>query len=127
MTEKTLPEHVAQALAKAEKIAGWLAESKATDVMVLNVHRLSSVTEAMVLATAASARQAQGLTDRLMQHLAEEKIECLGQEGYQSAAWILVDLNDVLVHIFLPDTRTFYNIEGLWAEGKPFSLPSPGK
>ena len=47
-----------------------------------------------------------------------EKIEYLGMEGYKNGQWILVDLNDVVVHVLLNDVRSFFNLEGLWSKAK---------
>lgn len=108
---------------KAKAVAGWLHDKKAIDVRAIDVRGLSPITEALVIATATSVRHAQGLANHLLDTVAEEKLEYLGMEGFQQGAWILVDLNDVLVHIFQADNRGFYNIEGLWSEGKPIELP----
>ena len=63
-------------------------------------------------------RHAQALTDALL-HLAKERgIASLGLEGYQTGAWVLLDFNDIIVHVFQEDLRSFYNIEGLWSEGR---------
>lgn len=108
---------------KAKVVAGWLRDKKAIDVRAIDVRGLSPITEAFVVATATSVRHAQGLANHLLDRIAEEKLEYLGMEGFPQGAWILVDLNDVLVHIFQADNRGFYNIEGLWSEGKPIELP----
>jgi ribosome-associated protein len=50
----------------------------------------------------------------------------LGMEGYQAGSWILLDLNDVLVHVFQDGSRSFYNLEGLWAEAREVELALPG-
>lgn len=108
---------------KVKLVAGWLRDRKAIDVQAIDVRGLSPITEALVVATATSVRHAQGLANAILDQVAEENLEYLGMEGFQQGAWILVDLNDVLVHIFQADNRKFYNIEGLWSEGEPIELP----
>lgn len=108
---------------KARLVAGWLREKKAKDLVALDVSRICTVTEVMVLATAGGVRQAQALADHLLARCAENRIAFLGMDGYKTGQWILVDLNDVLAHIFLEDARSFYNLEGLWSEGDAVALP----
>lgn len=108
---------------KVRLVALWLMEKKAKDLTALDVSKVCSVTEAMIVATAANMRQAQALADHVLAKCKEEKFPFLGMDGYKTGQWILVDLNDVLVHIFMEDARGFYNIEGLWAEGGEIALP----
>lgn len=110
---------------KVRLVAGWLVDKKAQDVTALDISRVCTVTEAMIVATVTSARQAQAMADHVLTQCAENKISFLGMDGYKSGQWVLVDLNDVLVHIFMEESRTFYNLEGLWSEGLPIDLPAP--
>ena len=109
---------------KVRAVAVWLDEKKAVDIAALDVRELSSITEALVLASATSTRHAQGLARHLMDKVNETGMEYLGMEGFKEGVWILVDLNDVLVHVFLDDAREFYDLEGLWSEGTPIELSS---
>lgn len=108
---------------KVRRVATWLLEKKAKDLTALDVSAVCTVTEAMIVATAGNVRQAQTLADHVLARCGEENISFLGMDGYKTGQWILVDLNDVLVHIFMDEARQFYNIEGLWAEGKDIPLP----
>lgn len=108
---------------KAKTVATWLRDKKAIDIIALDVRGISPITESLVVATASSVRHAQGLANHILDKVSEEKLEYLGMEGSQQGSWILIDLNDVLVHIFQTDNRQFYNIEGLWSEGTPIELP----
>ncbi len=108
---------------KIEQIATWLADKKATAITALDVRGISPLTEAMIFVTARSARHAQALADEVMQRLAEKKWEYLGVEGLQAGQWVLVDCNDVIVHIFLDEMRSLYNVEGLYSKASAFVLP----
>lgn len=108
---------------KAKTVATWLRDKKATDIRAIDVRGISPITETIVVVTATSVRHAQGLANHILDKVGEEKLEYLGMEGFQQGNWILIDLNDVLVHIFQADNRHFYNIEGLWSEGNPIELP----
>lgn len=114
---------------KAAIVASWLADKKAKDILALDVATLSPICEAMVVASASNVRQAKALADHVLERCGEEGFSYLGMEGYRLGQWVLLDLNDVLVHIFQDEFRSFYNVEGLWSEAEPIPLlPSqPGK
>ena len=101
---------------KAKLVAGWLDDKQAENIVVMDVAQLSSVTDMTLVVSARGAKHAKALADHVLDRAAAESIEFLSMEGRQTGEWILVDLNDVLVHIFLSDLREFYNIEGMWAE-----------
>jgi ribosome-associated protein len=108
---------------KVRLVATWLYEKKAKDLVALDLTKVCTVTESMIVATAANIRQAQAMADHVLSMCALEGFSFLGMDGYKTGQWILVDLNDVFVHIFMDEFRQFYNIEGLWSEGKEIPLP----
>jgi ribosome-associated protein len=108
---------------KIEQIVTWLADKKGTNIKALDVRGLSPLTETMVFVTARSAKHAQSLADEVMQRLAENKWEFFGVEGMQAGQWVLVDCNDVIVHVFLDETRSLYNVEGLYSKAEGLELP----
>ncbi|MDK2956907.1 MAG: hypothetical protein PWQ57_2403 [Desulfovibrionales bacterium] len=103
---------------KAQLAAYWLDQAKAANVVALDVEGVCPIAEAMVIATASSARHAKGLADRLTELFSEHNLEFLGIEGFRGGEWILLDCNDVVVHIFQDETRRLYDLEGLWSEAK---------
>lgn len=109
---------------KAVLAASWLLEKKAKDVVALDVETINPICEAIVVASAANVRQAKALADHVLARCGEMGISYRGMEGYRVGQWVLLDLNDVMIHVFLDELRPFYNIEGLWAEGKPIPLPA---
>ncbi|MEA4858078.1 MAG: ribosome silencing factor [Solidesulfovibrio sp.] len=125
MPDKKSASNALSAVDKAVLVAAWLAEKKAKDILALDVAPFNPVCEAMVVASAASLRQAKALADHVLERCGEHGFSYLGMEGYRHGQWVLLDLNDVMVHIFQEDLRPFYNIEGLWAEGKRIALPAP--
>ncbi len=104
---------------KARLVCAWLDDKQAGNIKALDVRGISQVTDVIVLATARTGRHAQALADHVLDMAGSENIEYLGMEGYKGAEWVLMDLNDVVVHIFQSEVRSFYNLEGLWAEGIP--------
>lgn len=96
-----------------------LEDLKGVDIKVLDVHEKSNVTDIMVVVAGNSTRQVKALANNVV-----EKVKALGQqplgvEGEQDSSWMLVDLGDVVVHVMLPETRDFYNLEKLWGEDAP--------
>jgi ribosome-associated protein len=91
-----------------------LQDHKATDIHCLDVSHLTSMMDYMIVATGRSGRHVRALGDALIESCKERGIEVLGTEGQDAAEWLLVDLVDVVVHVMLPRTREFYEIEKLW-------------
>jgi ribosome-associated protein len=122
MHKKPLPPATAR---KALSIAAWLKDKKGEEISILDLSGTSPVAEVMLIVTAQGARHAQALADWLLKNLAESGQTYLGMEGYREARWILVDCNDVLVHIFQDDSRRFYDLDGLWSESPPVASGDP--
>ena len=101
---------------KAEILAAWLEEHKARDLVVLDLRNKSSLTDCVVLATVSSVRQGQSLAEGLLALCRDQNFEFFHIEGQATGQWILVDLNDVVIHLFQEDTRSVYNLEGLWRD-----------
>lgn len=109
---------------KIGQLALWMADKKATNIQAFDLRGISPLTEAMLVVTVRSARHAQALAGDLVLFLAENNWEHLGVEGGQHGQWVLVDGNDVIVHIFQEEARALYNMEGLHSKAKPFALPA---
>lgn len=92
-----------------------LEELKAHDIHVLDVRRIASFTDLMIVASGTSTRHVRSIADKVVEQCAAAGIRPLGVEGQQEAEWVLVDLNDIVVHVMLPQTRDFYNLEKLWS------------
>jgi ribosome-associated protein len=107
---------------KLQLISEWLDEKQAIDVVAIDVTGICPISEIVMVVSAKGVRHAQSLADNTLEKLAAENIEYLGMEGYQTGDWILLDLNDIIIHIFQEDNRGFYNVEGLWSEGKRVEL-----
>ncbi|MBL4794333.1 MAG: ribosome silencing factor [Pseudomonadales bacterium] len=93
---------------------GALEDLKAVNITVLNVTGISSVADAMIVASGTSSRHVKSLSENVKEVVRENGIQPLGIEGAETAEWILVDLGDVIVHIMQPSTREFYDLERLW-------------
>lgn len=96
-------------------IAG-LEEAKAQDIKVMEVKGLTDITDFMILATGTSSRHVNAIADKLVDYMKEAGHRPMGVEGEDEAEWVLVDLNDVIVHIMQSDARVFYDLDKLWGE-----------
>ena len=92
-----------------------LDDIKARDVVVLDVRKLTSLFDRIVIATADSARQAKALSNNVQEKVKGIGKKVYGVEGEQVGEWVLVDLGSVIVHIMQPSVRAHYNLEELWA------------
>ena len=94
-----------------------LEDLKAVDVQVLDVRDKTSVTDIMVIASGTSNRHVSAMANNVVVEVKKAGIKPLGVEGETTSEWVLVDLVDVVVHIMLPETRDFYQLEKLWEAG----------
>lgn len=95
-----------------------LEEFKALDIKSVDVTGLNPLTDHLVVASGNSTRHVKSMADKLVQVAKANGVAPLGVEGEREAQWVLVDLNDVIVHLMLPQARAFYNIEKLWEVSK---------
>jgi len=100
----------------AQKSAEMLEDKKAGDVVILDIKELSIIADYFVICHGNSSTQVQALATELKKRLNETGIEIKNVEGYDTARWVLVDLGDVVVHIFHKDEREYYNIERIWGD-----------
>lgn len=96
------------------RIMHALEEAKARDTKELNVRDLTSVTELMIVASGTSKRHVKAIAERVVEEAKEAGHRPLGVEGEQEGEWVLVDLDEIVVHVMLPRVRDFYNLEKLW-------------
>ena len=93
-----------------------LDELKAENVIVLDVRSHASFTDFMIFASGRSTRHVKSIANEVVETAKKASLPPLGIEGEDVGEWILVDLGDVIVHVMLPDTRQFYELEKLWGE-----------
>ena len=106
-------------------VVAALEEIKAKDIVALDVHNLTSITDYMVVASGTSSRQVKALADNVVEKAKDAGCRPLNVEGERDAEWILVDLADVVVHVMLPSTREFYQLEKLWGMEERQSREAP--
>jgi ribosome-associated protein len=94
-----------------------LADVKARDVRAIDVRHLTTVADYLVVATGTSDRHVKSLADHVVAVAGAAGVRALGIEGREGGEWVLVDLQDVVVHVMQPKARDFYKLEGLWDIG----------
>jgi len=99
-----------------------LDENSAQDIIQIDIRGKSSVADFMIVASGRSNRHVSALSDYLMRALKEMGHKDLGVEGLEGCDWVLVDIGDVIVHIFRPEVRVFYNLEKIWSVPLPEGL-----
>jgi len=94
-----------------------LDDIKGVDIVKLDVRDMTTVTDYMVVASGTSSRHVQALVDNVAEKAREAGHKPAGVEGEEGGEWVLLDLQDTLVHVMLPKMREFYNLEKLWSLG----------
>jgi ribosome-associated protein len=110
-------EHAADNLRKLVMTA--LEDLKADDIVEMDVHDKTSVTDYVVIASGTSNRHVKSIADNVVSEARQAGYRPLGVEGENEAEWVLVDLGDVVVHVMQPRVRDFYDLESLWQVNLP--------
>lgn len=115
-------------ISKIRKIRDWvyavLEDSRAHDIAVLDVRKISDFTDYMVIATGTSNRHVQSTAGKVVDILRERHIRPVGVEGEKIGDWVLIDFGDVIVHVMREQTRDFYNLEKLWSDARRIKVAS---
>lgn len=95
-----------------------LEEKKASDIRVIDISEVSVMADYFIIASGSNRNQVQALSDNVEEMLDKNDVKPRQIEGYQTANWILMDFNDIIVHVFNEEDRMFYNLEKIWLDGK---------
>ncbi|MDT8441630.1 MAG: ribosome silencing factor [Desulfuromonadales bacterium] len=116
-----------QAQQRAQLCAAHILDKKAFDVRILDVRKLTSLTDFLVLASGSSDRQVQAAAEsvRLGLKQAEQSLP-LGVEGMREGRWVLIDYGDVMVHVFHEPVRAFYDLDGFWVDAVEIPVETAG-
>jgi len=102
----------------AQRISELMLDKKAVDIIMIDVRKITTLTDFFVVCTSESEPQSRAITDHINQRMKEEGVKSWHIEGYEHLDWVLIDFVHIVVHIFSKETREYYEFERLWADGK---------
>ncbi len=106
------------ALDLARRIVELAEDKKAADIVLLDLAGLTTVADYFVIASGGSERQLDAIAQGVISGMRDEKVHAYGREGTAASHWVLVDFGSVIVHVFTPPERDYYQLERHWAEAK---------
>lgn len=98
-----------------DKVIAQIEETKAENLVILDVRGKTSITDYIVIASGASSRQVKSIANIVADGLKEDNVKVLGKEGEDVGEWVLLDLGDLVLHIMQPSIREYYDLEKLWS------------
>jgi ribosome-associated protein len=107
---------------KAILIYNTAVDKKAIDIVALDIKEYSSIADIFFICSGTSFRQVQAIADAVEEELLKKRVRCHHIEGYEAGRWILMDYNDLIIHIFHEETRKFYNLERLWGDAARLNI-----
>ena len=119
-----MPEVTLTSLERALKCAEFALDKKGVDVKILEIAKISSIADYLVLATGMSDKQVQAIADSVRKGL-KKFGKALDIEGVREGKWVVIDYGDVLVHIFVDELRRYYDLDRLWGEAPLIDIPEP--
>ena len=111
--------------AAVRRLAEAAIQKKAQNPVALDVRELTSFADAFLIATGTSDRHVRSVADAILEASEEMGRAPLGVEGYEDGRWVLIDLNDVVVHVFQEEVRDYYDLERLWGDAPTIELGAP--
>ena len=106
---------MASTLSIKKHVISALEDIKAFDIVSLDVKKLTSISDFMIIASASSTRQTKALARNIKDKMSTFGVDVIGVEGETEGDWVLVDLGDIIIHIMTPTTRAYFNLEELWS------------
>lgn len=113
-------ENISKEMAKLAVAA--LEDKKASDVKIIDISNVSVIADYFIIASGSNHNQVQAMADNVTEELGKAGYAERQIEGYSTANWILIDYNDIIIHIFNEEDRLFYDLERIWKDGKEVSV-----
>jgi ribosome-associated protein len=107
-----------------EAIVKWLDEAKAEAIVTIDLAGKSSIADYMVIATGRTDRHVGAIADQLQKKFKDAGFGHVRAEGLEACDWALLDTGDIIVHVFRPEVREFYNLEKMWSADRPLDQTS---
>ena len=100
------------------KISKFMLEKKALDIKIIDVRKITTLTDFFIICTSESSPQTRAISDHINKQMRIEGIKVWHIEGYENLDWVLLDYINIVIHIFSKESRDYYDIERLWADGR---------
>jgi ribosome-associated protein len=101
------------------RVLAWLDDAKAENVVTIDIREKSSIGDYMVIASGRSDRHVGAVAEQVQRRLKEDGLGRARIEGQPQCDWVLIDIGDIIVHVFRPEVREFYNLEKMWSAERP--------
>lgn len=98
------------------KLLHSLEDIQAVDIKVIDVHKQTTITDYMIIASGRASRHVKAVAQKVMEDMKRAGLPALNCNGMETGDWVLIDFGDFIVHVMQPESRQFYNLEGLWEE-----------
>ena len=95
-----------------------IEDKKGNDIKIIDIHEVSVIADYFIIASGSNPNQVKTLADNVEETLGRAGYNLRQTDGYGTASWILMDYNDIIVHIFSEEDRSFYDLERIWRDGK---------
>ncbi len=105
-----------------KRIVNIIEDKKGEQTVVLDISEISSLADYFVISSANNINQLQAISDDLQELLEKEGLKINKVEGAKNSSWVLLDLTDIVIHLFTKEDRIFYNLERIWADAKQVEL-----
>ena len=105
-----------------KKAVSALEDKKAEDIKVIDIHEVSSIADYFIIANGSNQNQLAAMQDAVDEAMYKSGLHARQTEGNMNSTWILIDYNDVIVHLFSKEDRLFYDLERIWKDGKVIEL-----
>jgi len=102
----------------ARRIVELAEDKKAADIVLLDLGELTTLADAFVICSGGSERQISAIADGIIEGLKDERVKPIGREGTSESHWVLIDYGSVIVHVFTPPERDYYQLEKHWGEAR---------
>lgn len=100
----------------ARKVVGFALDKKASDVALLDVRKITTVADFFIICSGSSETQVKAIADNVIEEAEGYGLTVHHVEGYESLRWVLIDMSEIVVHVFKPNVRSYYQLERLWGD-----------
>jgi ribosome-associated protein len=101
-----------------------MEDKMAENPLILNIEKLTTMASFLIICNGENPRQNKAISDLIADDLAKIKVKPMHKEGAAGSGWLLLDYGDLIIHVFMPETRKFYDLEGLWADAPRVKIES---